>query len=147
MQNYNGKWWTRGQQASPEITLYLVNEYYKKWKSLGFTFSQFLVARGSQNPAHNIHGMDDNFTGIIHDGASPAKHDDFETNKCYPFSFLEAGCIYYFSFTVRLLKLYRSKELRTQLLSFNRLDPNYSQTHSTQIMKLLEIKRRRHSSL
>ncbi|KRF18409.1 M6 family metalloprotease domain-containing protein [Paenibacillus sp. Soil787] len=60
----------RTMPPAPEISLYLVNEYHKKWKPLGFSFRQFLVARGYQNPAHNIQGMDDNFTGVTHDGAA-----------------------------------------------------------------------------
>ncbi|OEH91091.1 M6 family metalloprotease domain-containing protein [Bacillus solimangrovi] len=53
---------------SPEVTNYLINEYNQKGKPLGFTFRQFLVARGYQNPAHNIHGMDDSSVGVAHNG-------------------------------------------------------------------------------
>jgi len=53
---------------SPEVTTYLRNEYRKKWEKLGFSFKQFLVARGYQNPAHDIHGMDDHFVGVVHNG-------------------------------------------------------------------------------
>ena len=51
---------------APEVTAYLINEYNKSWKAQGFTFRQFLVDRGYQNPAHNIHGMDDNLVGVVH---------------------------------------------------------------------------------
>ncbi|MDA2330934.1 M6 family metalloprotease domain-containing protein [Bacillus cereus] len=53
---------------SPKVITYLVNEYQKNWKPQGFSFRQFLIARGYQNPAHNIHGMDDNWTGVVHNG-------------------------------------------------------------------------------
>ncbi|WHX50991.1 M6 family metalloprotease domain-containing protein [Paenibacillus woosongensis] len=54
---------------SPEVTAYLVNEYQRNWKSAGFTYSQFLIARGYQNPAHNHPGMDDHVTGMPPAGA------------------------------------------------------------------------------
>ncbi|KAA6458909.1 MULTISPECIES: M6 family metalloprotease domain-containing protein [Bacillus cereus group] len=53
---------------SPKVTIYLLNEYQKNWEPQGFSFQQFLIARGYQNPAHNIHGMDDNWTGVVHNG-------------------------------------------------------------------------------
>jgi len=53
---------------APEITSYLINEYHKSWKSQGLTFQQFLMARGYKNPAHDIPGLDDNFTGVVHEG-------------------------------------------------------------------------------
>jgi immune inhibitor A len=50
---------------SPEVTIQLINEYRRDWKVKGFSFKQFLVARGYQNPANHIHGMDDHLTGDI----------------------------------------------------------------------------------
>lgn len=52
---------------SPEVLTYLVHEYRKKWKQLGFTFHQFLVATGYENPSHDIKGMDDRLVGAVHD--------------------------------------------------------------------------------
>ncbi|MGC2882018.1 M6 family metalloprotease domain-containing protein [Bacillus subtilis] len=51
---------------APEVITFLTNEYNKKWRELGFTYKQFLVARGYSNPAHNIHGMDDHTLGVSH---------------------------------------------------------------------------------
>ena len=35
---------------APEVLTYLVHEYHKNWKDLGFSFRQFLVATGYQIP-------------------------------------------------------------------------------------------------
>lgn len=53
---------------SPEVITYLINEYNKKGKPQGFSFKQFLIDRGYQNPAHNRNGMDDNYVGVVHNG-------------------------------------------------------------------------------
>jgi immune inhibitor A len=50
---------------APEVLNFLINEYHKKWKKLGFTFRQFLIATGYENPAHDIKGMDDHLTGAV----------------------------------------------------------------------------------
>ncbi|WP_336783509.1 M6 family metalloprotease domain-containing protein [Paenibacillus illinoisensis] len=57
---------------SPAVQFYILNEYRTKWKNRGFSFEQFLFARGYQNPAHDLHGMDDNVTNITRDG-----HNEF----------------------------------------------------------------------
>jgi hypothetical protein len=44
---------------APEVLTYLAHEYHKNWKKLGFSFSQFLVATGYENPAHDLEGLDD----------------------------------------------------------------------------------------
>jgi immune inhibitor A len=49
---------------SPEVLAYLVYEYRRKWKDLGFTFEQFLVAAGYDNPAHDHRGMDDGAVSV-----------------------------------------------------------------------------------
>ncbi|MBI2425329.1 MAG: M6 family metalloprotease domain-containing protein [Candidatus Hydrogenedentes bacterium] len=52
---------------SPEIIAAIRNEFVRKWKGTGITFHQFLMANGYQNPAHDLHGMDDNFASRIGD--------------------------------------------------------------------------------
>jgi immune inhibitor A len=53
---------------APEVLTYLVYEYHKNWKELGFSFRQFLVATGYENPAHNLEGLDDDLVGVLRDG-------------------------------------------------------------------------------
>lgn len=53
---------------APEVLTYLVYEYHKNWKELGFSFSQFLVATGYENPAHNLEGLDVELVGVLRDG-------------------------------------------------------------------------------
>lgn len=53
---------------APEVLTYLLYEYHKNWKGLGFSFGQFLVATGYENPAHNLEGLDDDLVGVLRDG-------------------------------------------------------------------------------
>jgi immune inhibitor A len=53
---------------APEVLTYLIHEYHKSWKELGFSFGQFLVATGYENPAHNLEGLDDDLVGVLRDG-------------------------------------------------------------------------------
>ncbi|MGM1048856.1 MAG: M6 family metalloprotease domain-containing protein [Bacillota bacterium] len=53
---------------STAVQFYILNEYRTKWRDRGFSFNQFLIARGYQNPAHDLHGMDDNMTSTVRDG-------------------------------------------------------------------------------